>query len=156
MNRHPGRPNVLLLATLRQFHVYLAMLAAPSLIFFTATGAMQMFKLHEAHGDYTPPAVIEKLGTLHKSQRFALRPKKADAPALASAQPDKAEKRAAPKPPSLCQQALRWFWLGAAFAIILSTTLGVWMGVTLGRDKGLHLVLLLTGMAIPVLLTIFS
>lgn len=82
-----GKSSVLLLAQVRRFHVYLAMLAAPTLIFFSATGMLQLFSLHEAHGDYHPPVLLQRLAALHKDQVFSLHhphPQGAASPAGAS------------------------------------------------------------------------
>ena len=47
--------------TIRRWHTYLGLFIAPSVLFFSLTGAVQLFSLHEAHGDYTPaPLVIGK------------------------------------------------------------------------------------------------
>ena len=46
---------------LRQWHGYLGAFIAPSVIFFALTGALQLFNLHEAHGDYRPAPIVERL-----------------------------------------------------------------------------------------------
>jgi len=53
---------------LRQWHSYIGLFIAPSVIFFSLTGALQLFSLHEAHGTYQPPAILEKLASVHKDQ----------------------------------------------------------------------------------------
>jgi hypothetical protein len=58
----------------RLWHHYIGFLIAPSVLFFALTGTMQLFSLHEAHGDYHPPALIEALGNVHKDQVFRTRP----------------------------------------------------------------------------------
>ena len=45
----------------RQLHMLLGMFIAPSVLYFALTGAVQLFSLHEAHGTYRPPALIEAL-----------------------------------------------------------------------------------------------
>jgi hypothetical protein len=59
-------------ATIRQWHSYIGVFVAPSVLFFALTGSVQLFSLHEAHGHYEPPAIIEKLSSVHKDQVFAL------------------------------------------------------------------------------------
>jgi uncharacterized iron-regulated membrane protein len=59
------------MSSLRTWHTYLGLLIAPSVLFFSLTGALQLFGLHEAHGAYHPAVIIEKLGMLHKDQVFA-------------------------------------------------------------------------------------
>src|SRR5271156_5756759 len=56
---------------IRQLHAYIGLFIAPSVLFFALTGALQLFDLHEAHGDYRPFALIEKLSSVHKGQVFA-------------------------------------------------------------------------------------
>ena len=58
----------------RLWHHYIGFLIAPSVMFFALTGSLQLFSLHEAHGDYHPPALIEALGNVHKDQVFRIRP----------------------------------------------------------------------------------
>ncbi len=60
------------LTTIRQWHSYLGLFIAPSVLFFALTGATQLFGLHESHGDYRPPAIVEKLSSVHKDQVFEL------------------------------------------------------------------------------------
>jgi hypothetical protein len=62
--------------TIRKWHGYIGMLIAPSVMFFALTGAVQLFGLHEAHGSYHPPALLESLSAVHKDQVFEQ--KKAD------------------------------------------------------------------------------
>ena len=60
------------MANIRKWHAYLGLFIAPSVLFFALTGAVQLFGLHESHGDYRPPSLLEKLSTVHKDQKFAL------------------------------------------------------------------------------------
>src|SRR5215469_13873414 len=86
---HPG----MRLAMLRQWHSYIGVFIAPSVLFFALTGALQLFSLHEARGDYRPPTLIEALGKVHKDQVLQAGGKKKPAPeaaktAAAPADPD--------------------------------------------------------------------
>ena len=56
---------------MRRWHSYIGLFIAPSVLFFALTGATQLFSLHEEHGNYKPPAIIEKLSSVHKDQVFA-------------------------------------------------------------------------------------
>jgi len=58
--------------TIRRWHSYIGLFIAPSVLFFSLTGAVQLFSLHEAHGNYQPFAIVEKLSSVHKDQEFAL------------------------------------------------------------------------------------
>ncbi len=139
---------------LRQLHLYVGMLIAPSVLFFAITGALQLFTLHEAHRDsgYTPPAIVEKLSEVHIHQRFAASPKKRPAAPKAgavapvppaAARPPEAEEGVAP---------IKWVFLAVAVGLVLSTLLGLWMGLTQGRNRRLALGLLAVGAVAPVLL----
>lgn len=139
------------LAAVRQWHSYVGAFIAPSVLFFALTGSVQLFSLHEAHGAYVPPPVVEKLGMLHKDQVFAAKPKR---PANASAAPAKAKPTEArpekkTKPSTL---ALKWLFLVVAAGLVVSTCLGLWMGLLHSRRKGVVLALLVAGAAIPALL----
>jgi hypothetical protein len=57
-------------STLRQWHAYVGLFIAPSVLFFSLTGAIQIFNLHEAHGGYHPAVLLEKLSAVHKDQVF--------------------------------------------------------------------------------------
>lgn len=138
---------------LRQVHLYLGALVAPSVLFFALTGMLQLFSLHEAHGEYRPLPVIEKLGRLHKDQVYALRPKpKAPAPTARLEAP--AQRRpASPKPQIL---ALKIFFFGVGGALVLSTLLGIWIGVTQSRRRAVVLAVLAAGLIFPLLLVVLS
>jgi hypothetical protein len=66
-SRAGSRPG-LQLAAMRRFHLFIGVFIAPSILFFAGTGALQLFSLHEAHGSYEPPSVIEALAKVHKDQ----------------------------------------------------------------------------------------
>ncbi|HEX4182663.1 MAG TPA: hypothetical protein VHY34_05350, partial [Caulobacteraceae bacterium] len=114
--------------------------------FFALTGALQIFSLHEAHGDYTPPPIIEKLSSVHKDQVFK-----------AHHQPPKpATKAPAPKddgdrmPPKTL--LLKVFFLFVALGLTLSTALGLWIGLTHPRNRRINWALAAAGALIPVAL----
>jgi hypothetical protein len=58
--------------SIRRWHSYIGLFIAPSVLFFSLTGAVQLFSLHESHGKYRPPPILEKLSAVHKDQVFAL------------------------------------------------------------------------------------
>ncbi|RAK59756.1 hypothetical protein DJ021_08040 [Phenylobacterium hankyongense] len=117
-----------------------------------------MFRLHEPSGGYTPPALIEKLGRLHKDQVFAPLPPKPAKPAPPAGAPKPAAKPAehaepAPKPAHL---ALQWFAIGLGVLLATSTALGLWMALAYSAQKGRLLVLLLLGVAVPAALVLLG
>jgi hypothetical protein len=165
-------PPPAMMMTLRRLHLYIGLFIAPAILFFAFTGSLQLFSLHEAHGAYRPPALIEKLGSVHKDQRFAAKGKPPGAAAHApDADHDHADadhdhdhdatapgatgaKAKAPAPEPFKVTALKWLFLVVAAGLFLSTCLGVWMGLTFARSKPLAWLLLLAGAALPVLLIV--
>jgi hypothetical protein len=217
----------------RLWHHYIGFLIAPSLLFFAATGALQLFSLHEAHGDYQPPALVQMLANVHKDQVFRAKPPRGDggagsrrpqaddggaagdddaapnatqaragagghhrhhddddataasnapasnaavsplaAPSDATMQaanvaapPANAASAAPPAGPAAGPPAggeahgpklgtllLKWWFLAVALGLIVSTCLGLWIGLTHVRRKWTALALFVVGAAIPVVL----
>ena len=161
---------------IRRLHLWVGMLIAPSVLMFAFSGALQIFRLQEAHPGYAPPAVIEKLGRLHKDQVFAVgrkRPARAApaaaehehddaagaaearehaeaAPAVAAPAAAPAEK---PRPgPTLSKRLLQWFFTFVSAGLFVSTLLGIWMGVAVSRWKVSGRWLLAAGVALPIIL----
>jgi hypothetical protein len=144
-------------ALIRQIHQYFGLFIAPCVMFFSLTGAYQLFGWHESHEGYHPPAIVEKLGMLHKDQLFITRPERkppAAAPKpkadVASAAKPKAEE--AEKPQPFSQIALKWLFLVVALGLFTSTATGLWMTFTHPRQKRSYWVVLALGAALPVLL----
>jgi hypothetical protein len=132
---------------IRQAHLYLGMLIAPSLLMFAASGAFQIYRLNDAKPGYTPPAVIKTLGELHKNQRLAAPPR----PPRPDAKPG-ARARAPEAPPKtpLSRALLQGFALVVAVGLFVSTALGVWMGAVQSRWKVTARWLLLAGIVVPI------
>ena len=142
------------MASIRVWHTYLGILIAPSVLFFALTGALQIFSLHEAHGRYEPPALLEKMSSLHKDQ--VLEPKAHEDHAArdsdAGANPPAAAQPA--ESPPLRTTVLKWFFLLVALGLIVSTFLGLWMGLTHITRKRTGWWLLAVGIAAPVVLVV--
>lgn len=142
----------------RQLHAYLTAFVAPTILFFALTGALQLFSLHEAHGDYAPPPLVEKLANLHKDQKFALREKRHEAPPESAPAPRPSEgdwvapskARADDDAPPAKVLALKWLFLAASVMLITSTLLGLWIGFTQHRRKAVLMAIVLLGTAAPV------
>ena len=152
---------------IRQVHAYLSVFVAPIILFFAATGILQIYGLHEAHAGYQPPALIEKLGRVHKDQTYSLgRKHRAAAPSGSSSSLTTPVRAPAAdgdwvKPltksgqgdhdgQALKTQALKAVFCAAAVVLIVSVLLGVWMAVTQNRRKVVLLVVFLLGAAAPV------
>jgi uncharacterized iron-regulated membrane protein len=137
------------MASIRTWHTYLGLLIAPSVMFFALTGALQLFGLHEAHGNYRPPPVIEKLGMLHKNQVFA-QPERhepereAGGRTGAPTRPPEDEDE-----PAARSLVLKGFFLLVALGLTASTMLGLWIGLTHVRRKRTGWLVLGLGFTVP-------
>ena len=149
------------MARIRQWHFYIGLFIAPSVLFFALTGALQLFSLHEAHGHYRPFALVEKLSSVHKDQVFELGHHEAAAEPGTGSGASPASDRAQPAgakddddKTGLPTLLLKGFFLLVALCLTLSTSLGLWMGLTQTRRKRTAWVLLIAGGLIPLALLV--
>jgi hypothetical protein len=144
------------MATLRRWHLYVGMFIAPSVLFFALTGAVQLFSLHEAHGDYDPPPIVEKLSSVHKDQVFALGHHHRPPAAQIAAGGGEPAKAAPPHDdddrPAFATVLLKAFFLVVAAGLTASTLIGLWMGLSRQVDRRAALALFVAGAAIPAFL----
>jgi hypothetical protein len=119
-------------------------------LFFSLTGAIQIFNLHEAHGGYHPAVLLEKLSAVHKDQVFKA-PHDHDAPRAAAggAGGQPAEDQDDDEKLSASTLALKWFFLAVSLGLVISTLIGLWMGATQIRRKGLAWTLFVVGTLVP-------
>lgn len=156
-------------AAVRRIHTYLGLLIAPSVLFFALTGAAQLYELHESHGAYVAPAVVEKLGMVHKNQVYKARGRRPGPPAAqaektpaapmaqpAAAQPAAAKAPAAEPATKPAVTLLKAVFLLVSIALAATNLLGVWMAIAYGREKKLSWILLAIGAVIPLILTVLS
>lgn len=170
---NPPKPRsnpALRFAAVRRIHTYLGLLIAPSVLLFALTGALQIYKLHEAHEGYVPSPVVEKLGMVHKVQAFKVRGKRpgpsaaeaakgapaAAKPAEAKAPEAKPPEAKAPAKPKLAVTLLKAIFLLVSIALAAATVLGAWMAVAYGREKKLSWILLAIGTVVPAVLIALS
>ncbi len=140
---------------LRQIHLYLGVLVAPSVLFFASTGALQLFSLHEAHGGYQPPALIESLAKVHKDQVFAVKHNPdGDAEAAPQRHRRSPELGHADEAPRKSTLTLKFFFLFVSASLIVTTLLGLWMALVQSRRKAIAWALLTIGAAIPIALLV--
>jgi hypothetical protein len=144
---------MILTTRLRQWHAYIGLLIAPSVLFFALTGVLQIFNLHEAHGGYRPPVLLEKLSAVHKDQVFE-QPHEHDQPASQAPAGGASGEQAADDDDKIAAStlALKWFFLLVAVGLMLSTAIGLWMGITQIRKTSLALALIAAGTILPILL----
>ena len=146
-------------ATIRQWHSYVGLFIAPSVLFFALTGALQLFSLHESHGDYRPAAFVEKLSSVHKDQVFALGdhhppgpPERAAAQSAGGmGQPGGAGPRDGDGDKGgVATLMLKIYFMVIAVGLSLSSVLGLWMGLTQMRRARTAWLLVMAGTLIPV------
>jgi hypothetical protein len=145
-----GRPAASANLLVRRIHAWIGMLIAPSVLFLASTGALQLYSLHEAHGDYTPPSLLVALGSLHKDQKLPAPPKPG-----AKAEPEHHhhddDDAGPPKPATAL---LKIVLLGVAAGLIVSTLLGLWMALQDRLRRRTNLVLLAIGLVAPLALVL--
>jgi hypothetical protein len=152
---------------------------APAILFFAATGIVQVLDLHQSSAGYDAPELLQRLGALHKNQVFSA-PHKSDggqktkvnaagcdvarageqgqhggyrakAADATAASPMPARPKAA-KTIGLAQGLLKGFVILAAVGLIVSTLLGLYMAYRFNRDRRLTAALFVSGIVIPVVL----
>ncbi len=143
---------------IRRLHAYLGLFIAPSVLFFAFSGALQIFNLHETHGDYRPPAVIEALGHLHKDQVLSEPEHDHGPPPGPAAAGDHAgppdHDDADDHRPKLSTLALKWFFEVVATGLGVSTAFGLWLGLRFTRTPRLSWGLLVAGTLLPLALAL--
>lgn len=134
----------------RLLHIYVSAFVAPALLFFAATGAIQVFRLPD---NPEAPVMVAKLARLHKDSVFAPKPPRKSPPQEAG---QRARKPEAPRPVAPATTALKWFFAAVSVGMIFSTIFGLWMGLKHVRQKRWVIGLLIAGTLLPVLLVMAS
>jgi hypothetical protein len=115
--------------------------------------------LHEAHGSYHPPILLERLSSVHKDQVLNKHEegekveKAKDAVSAAAAEGNESAPQESHEEDaeSAATFSLKLFFLVVATGLTLSTCFGIWMSLQTPR-KGLPLALLAAGTLLPVIL----
>ena len=142
----------------RKTHLYVGVFIAPAILFFAATGMLQVLSLHQSSPGYTAPVLLQRLGALHKDQVFGA-PRKEDADADAKADREAGGPAARPGAPPRGPRPIglvRWILKGFAelvgTGLIANTLLGLYMAYKLNRNLWLTGGLFAAGVVIPVIL----
>jgi hypothetical protein len=162
-----------LLRYLRLIHLYIGVFIAPALLFFAFTGALQTFSLHETTrgSSYKPPAWAVTLAQIHKKQTLIVPARKAppqehpidksatekpqtDASA-AQAAPPVSPKTDVPAPKPHNALPLKIFFLFVSIGLFISTLSGLYMSYKYICNRKLITAILVAGIILPILLTIF-
>ena len=144
-----------MMARLWRLHFYIGMFIAPSVLFFALTGAVQLFSLHEAHGDYRPPLLVEELSQVHKDQVFAPghhHPPAAKPPGEAAKGEAASPTREPERGRAISALLLKAFFLVVAAGLVVSTALGLITGLSHPRRQRAALAFVAAGLVIPIVL----
>jgi hypothetical protein len=151
-----------LLPLFRKLHLYLGVFTAPAILFFSFTGALQTFSLHEASkgGDYHPANWIVTLAQLHKKQttQLPVRRPQAGPPAgiatIANSRPQNQQSAGAAQQQTHNPLPMKIFFLIVAIALVSSTATGLYLAWKYKRDRTLMAVCLIAGIVVPIALTL--
>lgn len=155
---------------MRLLHLYLGTFFAPSIIFFSLTGAAQVINLHETTpgSSYHPPVWLEQLAQVHKKQTLAMRPKGGAPPRPANAEARSAgegkpeggvarvgQARNTPPPMSLGTYLQKRFFFVMSLGLTITTLLGIYMAFKYNRDRRMIWGMLIVGTVLPLSLLFF-
>ena len=143
---------------LRQIHRYLSVFFTPAILFFSFTGALQTFRLHESAQRGAPPPVawIAAMASVHKDQHLPhARPRPADpaqtVPATNVARPVRASSAEAPDQEK-STLPLKLFVLALAIGLCVTALVGLTLAFTNPRSRMQSAVMLVLGTLLPALL----
>jgi hypothetical protein len=158
----------------RLVHLYIGVFISPAVIFFALTGAFQTFQLQlpSKDGHYKPAKYLQVLAQIHRNQTPILKAKPpvelATTPAKAqnaSAKPKKdagagdsesmSSRDASPPESNHPTLPLKIFFLLVSISLIVSTISGIYMTYKYRRDRLLVGGILLAGVILPVVFTIY-
>ena len=150
--RPPTRAAALMAA--RVWHSYSGAFFAPAILFFSITGAFQVFNLHKPMPGYRPSAVLQALASMHKNQNLHV--KYLDDPAPKPAKRAKADKPVDDAPPAppltsvLAQWTLKVFAALVSVGLAATTMLGLYMSWQTTRRRAV-LLWFAAGLILPML-----
>lgn len=141
-----------LMRRVQQLHLWLGTLFAPMIVFFSLTGALQTFNLHEKPGT---PSWVARLAQVHKNQNLVVRERRPEPPPGAGQVPEQARSRpeeeggraSGPSP-----LPLKIFVALMSLGLIVTTLLGVWMAFKYSKNKSVVWGLLVAGTLLPLAL----
>jgi hypothetical protein len=138
---------------IRLFHQYMGLFFAPMILLFALSGALQTFRLQEAHEPNAPapPGWIVWLASVHKDQSLPrAEPERDHAPAPREApKPRPLRPSATPRPSPL---PLKIFVTILSIGLIISTVLGIAIALNNRTIRRLSVILLASGTILPLLL----
>jgi len=140
----------------RRVHLLLGVFFAPTIMFFAATGAMQIIGLQKSKDGKPAASWILHVVEVHKHQKWEPRKRPPAPPAAAAAATSGAPATAAPAPPanpepalSIGTRLLEGFAVAMSACLVATTLLGLYMAWLLPRDRKLCVVLFGAGLLVP-------
>ncbi len=136
-------------------HQYAGVFFAPSILFFTLTGAAQLFGLHQGRPgeNYQPPKWLEAVSSIHKDQVLGEHhgppPGAESRPKAGSPSTEQAPRKEEEHREGTATLILKWFFLMMSIGLLMSTLSGIYMAFTFNRSRALLWGLLIAGAAIP-------
>jgi hypothetical protein len=141
---------------LRLLHRYLGIFFSPIILFFTFSGLLQTFNLHQSdkNSSYIPPRWVVLMAQLHKKQTYSLPPAKSKSTELVS------ESRSAKPQQQIAKthQAslpLKFFVAVMSIGMIVTALLGIYMAFLYGGDRRVIWGLLILGAVMPMAMLLF-
>ncbi|HEY1429500.1 MAG TPA: hypothetical protein VGF18_07995 [Candidatus Tumulicola sp.] len=126
------------------------------MLFFASSGMLQIFNLHQSHGNYTAPAIVQLSAGIHKDQEVRSGPpggREGGPPAGAlGAQRDGAPQGRREEAWSLPRVMLKWLFFLEACGFVATLLFGIWIGLTHAKRRGTVIALLVAGSILPAVL----
>lgn len=143
---------------LRQIHRYLSVFFTPAILFFSFTGALQTFGLHESAQRGAPPPVawIAAMASVHKDQHLLQARPQLAGPAQPATATNAARPARAPSAEATDQEKstlpLKLFVLALAIGLCITALVGLTIAFINPRSRKQSAVLLVLGTLLPALL----
>ncbi len=151
-----------MLKRIRNLHLYLGIFFAPAIVFFSVSGALQTFGLHEMPpgSSFQTPSWLAVMAQLHKKQSAQIfkRPERSTEPpgngaikSETARDPQNSDKESGtPGRPKLHSSlALKWFVVIMAVGLITNVFSGIYMAFAYNRNRKAIIGLLLAGIVLP-------
>lgn len=139
---------------IRQIHLYVGLFFTPLVLLFSLSGALQTFRLHEARAPTasTPPAWIVWMAAVHKDQAMPGPRHPENEHDTKTAPKHRSPIRPFAKEQTRSKLSLKILVAVMSGGLILSTILGVTIALNNPSTRGLSVLLLAAGTAMPLVL----
>ncbi len=127
-------------------------------LFYSLSGVLQIFGLHQSHYGYTAPKVLVAIGSMHKDQMLAEPQRRPPPGAGPGGEPGGgpggpgAQRRPQLLPVSV--YALKWLFALEGLALAATTVFGLWIGFMQPSRRRTMLVLIVLGTVLPLILVV--